>query len=134
MSSNNSSDAVAALLGGGIAIFYLIMWLFAMACCVLALIALWKMFSKAGRPGWAAIIPFYNIWILCDICFNNNILWFILAIIPATSWIAMAVSCFALAKAFGKGAGFGVLTFLFPYIGYAILGFSKSIEYTGDKM
>lgn len=134
MSSNNSSDVVGAILGGSFALFYLFLWLFAMACGIVALISLWKMFSKAGKPGWAAIIPFYNIWVLCEICFNSNILWFILSIIPATSWIAMAVSCFALAKAYGKGAGFGVLMFFFPYIGYAILGFSKNIEYTGDKM
>lgn len=134
MSSSNSSDALAAVLGGSFAIFYFFMWIFALAAGLISIIALWNIFTKAGKPGWAAIIPFYNIWVLCEICFNNNILWFVLALIPATSGIAVLVSYFALAKSFGKGAGFGVLTLIFPFIGYAILGFSRSIDYTGDKL
>ena len=35
--------------------------------CVLIIAAMWKVFTKAGHPGWACLIPIYNIYILCKI-------------------------------------------------------------------
>ena len=131
--NNNSDAAVAALLTGFGAVFYIFMLLIGIVAAIILVVSLFKMFIKAGEPGWAAIVPIYNIWVLCKIAFNNNVLWFILFLIPATSGIAGLVSYFALAKAYGKGAGFGVLMIFFPYIAFPILGFS-SAEYTGDKI
>ncbi len=130
--SSNSSDASLALFAG-LGIVYLFCFLLVFIVSVLALIAMWKIFKKAGKPGWAAIIPVYNIWVLCEILFNNNILWFVLFILAPTSAVAMIVSCLALAKAYGKGIGFGVLTIFIPIVGYCILAFSDA-QYTGEKM
>jgi hypothetical protein len=130
--SSNSSDASLALFAG-LGIIYLFCFLLVFIVSVLALIAMWKIFKKAGKPGWAAIIPVYNIWVLCEILFNNNILWFVLFILAPTSVVAMIVSCLALAKAYGKGIGFGVLTIFIPIVGYCILAFSDA-QYTGEKM
>ncbi|MBO4310503.1 MAG: hypothetical protein J5856_05485 [Lachnospiraceae bacterium] len=131
--SSNSSDASLAIFAGLGIVVYLFLFLLVFIVSVLALIAMWKIFKKAGKPGWAAIIPVYNIWVLCEILFNNNILWFVLFILAPTSVVAMIVSCLALAKAYGKGIGFGVLTIFIPIVGYCILAFSDA-QYTGEKM
>ena len=97
---------------------------------VVAIICWWKIFKKAGKAGFWAIIPYANLWTFFKIATRNNILWFILAIIPPTAFIADIAGSFGLAKAFGKGFGFGLLLLFFPWIGLPILAFGKS-EYEG---
>lgn len=66
---SSSSDAAAA---GIVIVMIAIMCLALLAYVVLAIIGVWKMFKKAGRPGWASIIPFYNVWVLGDIVFQSK--------------------------------------------------------------
>ena len=73
--NNNSDAAVAALLTGFGAVFYIFMLLIGIVAAIILVVSLFKMFIKAGEPGWAAIVPIYNIWVLCKIAFNNNVLW-----------------------------------------------------------
>ena len=113
-----------------------IMFLFMIAFYVLVVIGLWKTFIKAGHPGWAAIIPFYNIYIWVQVA-GRPTWWFwvilvgaLLAWIPIVGWILIiaiwVMSLFLaldVAKNFGQGTGFGVLLWLFSGIMYLVLGF-----------
>lgn len=90
---------------------------------------MWKMFSKAGEPGWASIIPFYNAYVLFKITWGSGIK-FLLLLIPIANFVILIMTQIKLAKAFGKSNGFAVgLIFLSP-IFYVILGFDSS-EYLG---
>ena len=96
---------------------------------ILMLAGFWKVFSKAGKPGWAAIIPIYNLVILLEIA-GKPLWWIVLFFIPLANFVAAILVSIEVAKAFGKGAGFGLgLVFLSP-IFYPILGFG-SAEYQG---
>lgn len=91
--------------------------------------ALWKVFSKAGEPGWAAIIPLYNAIVLLRIA-GRPAWWLVLLFIPLANLVIGGIALIDLARAYGKGAGFGIgLLFLAP-IFYPILGFG-SAEYAG---
>jgi hypothetical protein len=99
---------------------------------VISIIALWKVFEKAGQKGWKAIIPFYNYWVLCEIAGRPG--WWslsiLLAIIPFVGWIVpLIVYIFValdLGKAFGKSTVFSVIALIiFSFIGLIILGFGK---------
>lgn len=90
---------------------------------------MWKMFSKAGEPGWASIIPFYNAYVLFKITWGSGIK-FLLLLIPIANFVILIMTQIKLAKAFGKSTSFAVgLIFLSP-IFYVILGFDSS-EYLG---
>ena len=96
---------------------------------VLMLAGFWKTFSKAGKPGWAAIIPIYNMVVLLEVA-GKPLWWIVLFFIPLVNFVAAILVSIEVAKAFGKGAGFGLgLAFLGP-IFYPILGFG-SAEYQG---
>lgn len=97
--------------------------------CVVLLAGLWKLFVKAGKPGWAAIVPFYNMYCMYQISFGKGWL-FLLIFVPVVGFVFGIMMCFKLAKAFGKGTGFGFgLLFLSP-IFMCILGFGDA-EYVG---
>lgn len=97
---------------------------------VVALAGLWKMFEKAGKPGWAAIIPFYNLWVLLEII-GRPAWWIVLVLIPFVNIVVGFILSLDAAKAFGKGAGWGVLAFFLPFIVYPYFGFSKDVQYVG---
>lgn len=98
---------------------------------VLQIIAMWKIFTKAGQAGWKAIIPIYNLVILYKIIGLSPwlLLVYLASFIPFVGSLAVLVLTIFqdiyLAKSFGKGTGFTVgLIFLAP-IFYMILGFGK---------
>lgn len=103
---------------------------------ILQVVAMWKIFTKAGEKGWKSIIPIYNIVILFKISGLSPWLIFVYfaAIIPFIGWIAIfALSVYqtnSLAKSFGKDIGYTVGLLLLPTIFYMILGFS-SATYVG---
>ncbi len=102
-------------------------WIFWLAFAILMIAGCWKIFSKAGQPGWAAIIPIYNI--LCKIVGRPG-WWVILLFIPFINFIIGIILCIDLAKSFGKGAGFGIGLILLGIIFFPILGFG-SAQYQG---
>lgn len=108
------------------ALVFAVIWL---AVVVLFIAAFWKVFAKAGQPGWAAIVPFYNMYILCKIAGRPG-WWIILLLIPIVSLIVLAVISVDIAKSFGKGVGFGIGLWLLGMIFYPILAFG-SAEYQG---
>jgi len=96
---------------------------------VLVIAGMWKVFTKAGKPGWAAIIPIYNTIVLLQIA-GKPLWWFLLFFIPVVNIVIAAMVMIGVAKAFGKGTGFALgLLFLSP-IFIPILGFSNA-QYVG---
>lgn len=93
----------------------------------IAMIAgMWKVFDKAGKPGWAAIIPIYNIIVLLQII-GKPVWWIVLLLIPIVNLVVFIIMSMELAVCFGKGKGWGfLLLFLFGFIGYPLLGFGDA--------
>jgi hypothetical protein len=99
------------------------------ALAVLIIAGFWKTFQKAGHPGWAAIIPIYNIYILLKIAGRPG-WWLILYFIPLVNLITLLIVSVDVAKAFGKSDLFGIVgLWLFSFIGYLMLGFGDA-KYT----
>lgn len=92
---------------------------------VILIAALWKVFSKAGQPGWAAIIPIYNCYILCKVAGRPG-WWVILMLIPFVNFIIAIILCIDVAKNFGKGVGFGLGLAFLGFIFFPILGFGSA--------
>ena len=100
-----------------------------LAVGVFLLIAVWKIFTKAGQPGWAVLIPIYNTYVLLEIV-GREWWWLILMAIPFVNFIFIIILLFDLAKSFGKDSAFGFgLLFLAP-IFIPILGLGNA-QYVG---
>jgi hypothetical protein len=93
-----------------------------LAILVLSVAGLWRVFQKAGKPGWAAIIPIYNVIVLLQIT-GRPLWWIILYFIPFVNLVVLVLVSLELAKRFGKGVGFGIGIALLPFIFYPVLGF-----------
>jgi hypothetical protein len=91
---------------------------------VIMIIAYWKIFEKAGKPGWAAIIPIYNIIVLLEIV-GKPVWWIILFLIPCVNIIFAVWVTNLLSKSFGQSEGFTVGLLLLGVIFYPILGFGN---------
>ena len=98
---------------------------------LLLIVAMWKVFTKAGQPGWASIIPIYNLYIWCKIVGRPG-WWILLMLIPFVNIIVGIILCIDMAKSFGKGAGFGIGLALLGVIFIPILGFG-SAQYQGPS-
>lgn len=135
-----SYDTVAGILGG-IAILGLILLLIGLAVSLIQLIGMWKVFKKAGKGGWEALIPFYKEYVLIEIS-GLNWWWFLLIFSPLVlaliglGWLAPFVPIFVsfncyynLSKKFNKGVGFAICLTLFTPICIPILGFSQNNVY-----
>lgn len=121
----DSNPVVAALFGST-------MLMIILAIVAVAIIGMWKVFEKAGQPGWAALIPLYNGYILLKIAGRPG-WWLLLFFVPLANVIVAVIVAIDVAKAFGQSPVFGiVLLFLFSGIGYLILGFG-SARYIGPQ-
>lgn len=100
---------------------------------IITIVAMWKIFKKAGKPGWASIIPIYNSVVMFQICGMNPWL-LLLAIIPFVNFVTAPILAILinvnLAKKFGKGGGFAVGLIFLNFIFTLILAFGDS-EYQG---
>lgn len=106
---------------------------FYLAIIVFMLITLWKIYVKAGRPGWAAIVPVYNSWVLFEIVGYPG-WWAILSFVPLVNIfpaIMMLISYYKLAKLFGKSDGFAVCNIFFGIITMPMLAFG-SAQFQGN--
>lgn len=99
------------ILGGIMGLGFLVVWC---AVVLVILAAMWVTFTKAGEPGWACLVPIYNMVVMCKIA-GKPWWWILLMIIPFVNFVIIIMLFIAFAKNFGKGAGFG--------IGLAFLGF-----------
>jgi hypothetical protein len=105
--------------------------IFAIMVSLIEIIGAWYMFEKAGEPGWAAIIPIYNL--LIGIKIAGKPWWYLLLmLIPVVNLVIYIMTLDGLSKSFGKGTGFTVGLFFFRFIFIPILGFGNAV-YSGDK-
>jgi Family of unknown function (DUF5684) len=95
------------------------------AIIAVMIVAVWKVFTKAGEPGWAALIPIYNAIVYLRIA-GKPVWWIILLIIPFVNFIIALFVSLGLAKNFGKGTGFGIGLWLLSPIFILILAFDDS--------
>lgn len=116
------SSGGAAAVGG----VFMLVWL---AIAVVSIVSMWKVFAKAGKPGWACLIPIYNIIVLLQVA-GKPLWWIILFFIPIANLIAMILAMIGLANNFGKGGGFAAGLILLPIIFFPILAFSDA-RYVG---
>ncbi|GLB31685.1 hypothetical protein LAD12857_36080 [Lacrimispora amygdalina] len=133
------------------AVFGIILFIIVLAVLIFLLITNWRIFSKAGKPGWAALVPFYNAYIMSDIAFGNAnyfiaimFLWVMVfigriteigilrSLVSLLSLVLYIIYCTKISKAFGKSSGFTVGLVLLPLIFFPILGFG-SAEYIGPQ-
>jgi len=96
---------------------------------IMLIAAMWKVFSKAGQPGWASIIPIYNLYIMTKIGGKPG-WWVLLMFIPIVNIIFLIWTYNMVAKSFGKDEGFTVGLILLGIVFWPILGFG-SAQYIG---
>jgi hypothetical protein len=94
-------------------------------------VASWKLFSKAGVPGWGAIVPIYNIYLWCKIAGRPG-WWVLLFIVPLVNVIVHLIVSLDVAKSFAKSGAFGVGLWLLAAIFVPILGYGPS-TYVGPS-
>jgi hypothetical protein len=105
--------------------FLLIYLLIMIPVMVIVIVGMWKVFTKAGQPGWASIVPIYNMIVLLEIA-GKPLWWFVLMLIPFVNIVIFIIVMIDVAKNFGKGAGFGVGLALLGFIFFPILGFGDA--------
>lgn len=121
--NSDGAGAAAALAGLVILVIYL-------GIIILTVAGLWKAFVKAGKPGWAAIVPIYNVIVLLEIV-GKPIWWIILFLIPFVNFIMAIIVSNEVSKAFGRGIGTTVGLIFLPFVFWPILGFG-SAKYQGS--
>ena len=92
---------------------------------LISLVSIWKVFTKAGKPGWAAIVPIYNMVVLLEIV-GKPLWWIALMFVPFANFVVTVLIYVELAKVFGKGVGFAIGLLLFGPIFFAILAFGSA--------
>jgi Family of unknown function (DUF5684) len=102
-----------------------------LAVIVFLIASIWKVYVKAGQPGWAAIIPIYNTVIQLRIV-GRPWWWLLLMLIPLVNLVILVIVSLDMAKSFGRGGWFGVGLCFLPFIFYPILGFG-SATYVGPR-
>lgn len=100
-------------------------WIVSAAITIASVIGLWGIFNKAGEHGWAAIVPFYNMYVQYKITWGNG--WFfLLLLIPVANVVIEIITMVKLAKAFSKGAGFALGLIFLSFIFKPLLGFGDA--------
>lgn len=97
----------------------------------------WKIFEKAGQPGWASLVPIYQYYVLIVEIAKMPVIWFILLMVPCVNFVVGVVLwillSFKLAEKFGKDVGFGVGLWLLPIVFYPILAFGDAVYEGGGR-
>lgn len=104
-----------------------IVWL---AVVILMVVSVWKVFVKAGQPGWASLIPFYNVLVMLQIAGRPG-WWLLLFFVPLVNIAVAILVSVDIAKAFGKSTGFGIGLALLAFVFYPVLAFSDA-QYVGQ--
>ena len=109
--------AIGVILGLAVGVFYIIVG--------------WKIYAKAGAPGWAVMIPFYNLIVMLRFV-GKPAWWLVLFLIPIVSFIVTAIVMIDMARVFGKNAGFGIGLLFLSFIFGPILAFGDA-TYQGTE-
>lgn len=119
-----TTTSTSADTGGGL--FGLFLYV---ALTVLLIASMWKVFTKAGKPGWAALIPIYNTIVLLQVA-GRPVWWFLLLLIPFVNIVVAIMLLNDLSKSFGRGIGTTLLLIFLPFIAFPMLAFG-SAQYVG---
>jgi len=103
----------------------LFFFVFMIALVVLMIGSIWKVFTKAGKPGWACIVPIYNVIVLLEIA-GKPLWWILLMIIPLVNIVIAIILAIEVAKKFGQSSGFGLGLAFLPFIFYPVLGYGSA--------
>ena len=106
---------------------YSFLWII-IVFAVFMIICRWVIYQKAGKPGWAAIIPIYSTLVLLEII-RKPWWWLLLMFIPVVNIVFAIWAINLLTKSFGKNEGFTIGLILLPIIFYPILAFDNSAQY-----
>jgi hypothetical protein len=120
----SGSSALAGGLGLVVGLLYL-------AVIVLMIASMWKVFTKAGQPGWASIVPIYNGVVLMEIAGKPG-WWVLLMFVPVVNIIINIIAMIGLSEEFGKGGGFAVGLIFLPVIFLPILAFGDAQYQAGS--
>lgn len=74
---------------------------------LLVIISMWKIFTKAGKPGWASIVPIYNMVVMVEIS-GLSMIYVLFLFIPILNIYAIFKIYIEIAHKFGKTTGFGI--------------------------
>ena len=145
----NYDEAALTGLMAGLGAFLIVIVLLLIAYCVFAIVGTWKLYVKAGQPGWKSIIPFYNTYTLVEMV-GLNWYWFLLALAPTiisilgidslsfvgsiASVFANVMICYNMAKKLHKDTGWIVLAVIFNGIVVPLLGYSKNVTWDKDAV
>lgn len=111
-------DSGTGAIAGGMLFIWLLVAVFFVVCY-------WRIYTKAGKPGWAVLIPIYSTIVLLEIV-GKPIWWFLLLLIPFVNIIFLIIVINELSKAFGKGVGMTLLLIFLPFIGAPMLAFGDA--------
>lgn len=91
----------------------------------LMIASMWKVFVKAGQPGWASIVPIYNLVTMLKIV-GKPTWWLVMFCIPLVNFYALYVVSTGIAKSFGKSSGFGLGLMFLGFIFFPMLAFGDA--------
>lgn len=118
--------AAGAVMAGFMMVYFLII----IAITIVAVVSMWRLFEKAGRPGWAAVVPIYNTIVALEVA-GRPWWWIFLFFIPVANIVFAVIYMLEFARSYGKDNVYGILMLIFPYIMMPILAFSKDTKYLG---
>jgi len=98
---------------------------------VVMVIAHWKIYEKAGKPGWAAIVPIYNLIVLLEIV-GKPTWWILLFLVPCVNIVFLVWTTNLLSKSFGQSEGFTIGLLLLGFVFYPVLAFGN-YKYLGPS-
>lgn len=113
-------------------VFILFILLIYLAIIVTVIISMWKLYEKANKPGWASIVPIYNIIVLLEIV-RKPLWWIALLLIPIANIVFLILIYIELAKVFGKDSSFAVGLILLSPVFIGILGFGNAKYIYADQ-
>jgi ABC-type sulfate transport system permease subunit len=102
-----------------------VLWFLYALVIILMIASLWKVFAKAGKPGWGSLIPIYNIYLMIKIAGKPG-WWLILMFIPIINIVVEILVYIGISQNFGKGGGFVVGLIFLPFIFFPILAFGSA--------
>lgn len=112
--------------GGGFA------FLLSLIIGVFIIVAMWRVFTKAGQPGWGCLIPFYSIYLMLKIAGKPG-WWLIFFFIPIINFVVQIVMTIDIARNFGRGGWFAAGLIFLPIIFFPILAFGDSVYIGADQ-
>jgi Family of unknown function (DUF5684) len=104
-------------------------WVIYIAILALMVVSMWKLFVRAGKPGWASIIPLYSNIVMLEIA-GKPIWWFFMLFIPVVNIVFAFLTLYHFSKSYGKAEGFSIGVALLSVIFIPLLAFSDA-KYQG---